>query len=285
MPADSNDPNLRAAAKRCVEITYRYLRWMQEEVEVQPGSDIDVDDRAFSVVSMQELLDGPIKAALDCLLLVTWTLDQNGHPRAHGHSAAIRAALTAATTALWVMVADTDLRRERALTIAYAQAEAESLHVRDARPDWRGSGSGMGDFINSRNQRGQQILANAEAIGLDPQKVKAKPKDQNIIRQGGARVTPGTLPTNDPGAYVLAEWRILSGLAHGFHWPIKYASPGTPNPDDERFTTYTVDLSLDLALGKVRTALIVTRAAMDRWAALAGIAPVDNHGTPFPAGV
>ena len=184
------------------------------------------------------------------------------------------------------MVADTDLRREGALTIAYAQAEAESLHVRDARPHWRGSGSVMGDFINSRNQRGQQILANAEAIGLEHlRRSRRSPEDQNIIRQGGARVTPGTLPTNDPGAYVLAEWRILRGLAHGFIWPIKYASPGTPDPDDERFTTYTVDLSLDLALGKVRTALIVTRAAMDRWAALAGIDPVDNHGTSFPAGV
>jgi hypothetical protein len=35
------------------------------------------------------------------------------------------------------LTADTNPRRERALTIAYAQAEAEALHVRDAHSNWR----------------------------------------------------------------------------------------------------------------------------------------------------
>ncbi|WP_433629132.1 hypothetical protein [Nocardia sp. CA-120079] len=277
MSDDSEDPELRAAAQFCMDTTLAYTQWIQAQ-DVKDGSAVATDDKLFSVMSMTELINGQLVAALDCLLLATWSLNKSGYARGHGHPALIRSALTPATCALWIMDDDPNQRRLRALQIAYAQAEAESLHVRDIAPGWRQPGeTGIGAFIDSRAERRQRVVADGEQLGFSEKQIKSKPKDQDIVRRGGDRLPDGWLFDNSPGAYVISEWRLLSGRAHGFQWPIKLGSIPIANSARPDFETYDVAWSLDRALGSVRVALRVARYAMDRWAFLAGMPPCSDQ--------
>lgn len=244
---DTLGDDLAAAAQQCLDVTFRYLRWAQESAKVAPDSEIEADDRSFSVMSMRELVDGQIKAALDCLLLATWSIVQGGGAvRGHGHPALVRSAITASTCAAWILDDDQDERRLRALQIAYAQTSAEALHVRDAPPGFRGpSVEGITELIASRNARPKKVTQDGASLDLDVAAIPRKPADQKIIRHGGDRIPPGWLPGDDPGAYVLAQWRILSGRAHGFSWPVKYAADSVATVDDPSFVTFNIGLSLD----------------------------------------
>ncbi|MGW5514191.1 hypothetical protein [Nocardia africana] len=270
MSNDSKDPELRSAAKYCMETVLAYAKW-RETHGVEPGSKVAGDDKAFSVMSMTELLSGQLAAAVDCLLLATWTLNETGHARGHGHPAIIRSAITPATCALWIMDDDESERRIRALKIAYTQAEAESLHVRDIAPSWRHpDAKGIGAFMESRERRKQGIIEDGARLGFTEKEIKHKPKDQDIVRGGASRLPVGWLGDN-PGASVISEWRLLSGRAHGFQWSIKYSSEPVGDGDREGFATYDLGWSLDRALGSVRVALRVLRFGLDRWAELAGL--------------
>lgn len=270
------------ASQQCLNVTFRYLRWAQESVQVQPESEAAQDDRAFSVMSMREIVDGQIKAALDCLLLATWSIVQGGAVRGHGHPALVRAALTASTCAAWIVDDNQHERRLRALQIAYAQVSAEALHVRDAPPGFRGApNDDYAEFVTNRNSRPQRVIDDGARLGLDVNLIPKKPADQKIVRRGGDRIPTDWLPGDDSGAFILAQWRILSGRAHGFSWPIKYASDSVALPDNPSFISMDIGLTLDQGLGQIRTALMATRCAMDRWAQLAGVPKFE--GAPWPA--
>ncbi len=230
----------------------------------------------FSVMSMREMARGSIAAALDCLLLACWSLGQAKAVRGHGHPALVRSSLTAATTALWLLDDDRDERRKRGLQLARAQCDADREHAEDLAPGFRPPGAPpLGPFIESRKDRVTRVLEDGRILGFDEKTIKAKPRDKSIVKAGGDRIPASYLPGGDPGAHVLSEWRLLSARAHGFQWPIRYSSEEQPHPNDPRFVTLDVAVSLDRLLGSIRVALIAVRIALDRYAYLARLEPLD----------
>lgn len=268
--------------ERCVGVTYAHMRWLQERGEVLDGSPIDEDDRVFSVMSMREMVRGSIVAALDCLLLACWSLDKGHAVRGHGHAALVRSSLSASTTALWLLDDDQDERRLRGLQLARAQCLAEREHVENIAPGFLVQGGPpVGPFVESRRQRVAKVIEDGAALGFGEAMVKAKPKDKTMVKLGGDRIPPDLLPGGDPGAHVLSEWRLLSARAHGFQWPIKYGADEQPHADDPRFVTMNVAVSPDRILGSIRIALIAGRVALDRYAELAGLDPLDDVPAPW----
>jgi hypothetical protein len=89
-------------------------------------------------------------------------------------------------------------------------------------------------FIASRKHRESGVIADGQRLGIEVSTVKAKPKDARIVRDGGSRIPAALLSGRPSGAYVLSEWRFLSGWSHGFQWPVKYTSPPEPRTEGER---------------------------------------------------
>lgn len=268
-----DDARALTVVKRCEEIVFAHLRWIQEQGQVQNGSEIEQDDAVFTVMSMRELVTAPIKAALDCLLLACWSLVRSEYVRGNGHPALVRSSLTSSTLALWILDDERLVRRTRALIVARTQCAAELEHIEQLAPGWRTSDVALGPAIARRTSRRDRVLADGQRLGLDAATIRRKPKDQRIVRDGGDRIPPDLLPGNAPGAYVLSEWRLLSSRAHGFHWAVKLASTGQPDPDDARFATYDATIPIDRFLGSIRVAMIAVRVAIDRFALLAGLDP------------
>ena len=106
--------------------------------------------------------------------------------------------------------------------IAYGQAETEALHVRDAHPDWRGSGIESliwSVHVKSARMRSWRMLPQW-ALMLLRGFGQAQGPDCDSPRRGAHR----TGCTAHQGSRSIHPVRLanFSALAHGFHWPIKY---------------------------------------------------------------
>jgi len=156
----------------------------------------------------------------------------------------------------------------------HAQCVAEREFVKGLAPDWYSSNVEIGELIASRTQRVADVVSDGAYLGIDESTISKKPKDSKIVRAGADRIPAAVLAGHQPGAYVVSEWRLLSGRAHGFHWPAKYANDAR-HCENDRFVTYDVSIPLDRFLGSIRVAMIAARVAMDRYAVLADIEPTD----------
>jgi hypothetical protein len=269
-----SDEELLRAAETCTGVVRDHIRWIEEHGTVSDGSQIDEDDHQFTVMSMRELVVSPIKGALDCLYLACTSLVGLESVRGVGHPALVRSSITASTTSLWILDDDQMTRRARGLIIARAQCVAERDFVQGVAPDWYTSNVMTNELIASRRQRVSDVAADGERLGIEESAIAKKPKDSTIVRAGADRIPTTVLAGHQPGPYVVSEWRLLSGRAHGFHWPAKYAGDARPS-DDDRFVTYDVAIPLDRLMGSVRVAMVSARVALDRYAVLADIEPTD----------
>jgi len=127
--------------------------------------------------------------------------------------------------------------------------------------------------LELRNASGS-LIKSRQHLGIAESAVKNKPPDYVIVREGSGHIPDAALAGRLSAAYVLAEWRFLSGWAHGFLWPVRYTSPPGPPVEGQRFESYKVTMSLDRYLGSVKVGFVAARVAMDRYAALGGIESV-----------
>jgi hypothetical protein len=272
MTDDGQDDHLWRVVDKLDSMARDHMQWMQNS-EIADGSAIDRDDRQFTIMSMRELIDSSLKSALDCLYLACASLLKMEQVRGVGHPALVRSAITAGSTALWLLDDDERTRRTRALQLARIQCLAERTHIEGIPPEWR-SEYLTDQFIETRRLREDAVLADAQWLGIAESAVKNKPRDSVIVRGGADRIPDAALAGRPSGPYVLAEWRLLSGWAHGFLWPVRYTSPPDPPVRGQRFESYKVAMSLDRYLGSVKVGFVAARVAMDRYAALGGIESV-----------
>jgi hypothetical protein len=275
MSENGTEDQLWHVVNKLDDMARDHMHWMQENV-VADGSAIDEDDRQFTIISMRQLVDSSVKAALDCIYLACASLLDQERVRGVGHPALARSAITAGTTALWLLAADVQTRRTRTLQLARAQCLAEHVYV-DGYPSDNDK-SVIDEFTATRKKRENGVIADGKRLGIEESAVKAKPRDGDIVRDGAARIPDSLLGGRPSAATVLSEWRLLSGWAHGFLWPVRYTSRREQREEDERFETYKIAMTLDRYLGSIRIAFTTVRVAIDRFAPLAGINP-----PPLPA--
>ena len=78
MSENGTDDHLWHVVDKLDDMARDHMHWMQETL-VADGSAIDQDDRQFTIMSMRELVDSSVKAALDCIYLASASLlDQEG---------------------------------------------------------------------------------------------------------------------------------------------------------------------------------------------------------------
>lgn len=116
--------------------------YTQEHATVEAGSPIDNDDRVLTEFSMRELIDAPMRAAIDDLVVTVVCLDAWHTVRGYGMPTLVRSAITGAGTALWLMHLDVDERRLRALRMSYQIARNELNFVKGVPVGWNGPTAG-----------------------------------------------------------------------------------------------------------------------------------------------
>lgn len=262
--------------KLCVDVVKEHMRWIENHDIAAGGSPIDRDYHDRAVMTMNELVASPIKGALDCLYVACTSLRDLQYVRGIGHPALVRSSITASTSSLWILDDNPQTRRTRALIIAYAQCNSELEFTRGITPDWwSGTTPKTGPMITHAQKRVDGVIAEADHFGIDKAVVKKKPKDSAIVRLGADRIPPSVLDGRQPSSLVVGEWRLLSGRAHGFHWPVMYGNGKARKGDDDRFMVMDSTIPPLRFMGIVRTAMSVARIALDRYAALAGFDEVD----------
>ncbi|MBF9326024.1 hypothetical protein [Mycobacteroides chelonae] len=250
-----------------------HMRWIEDHDIAISGSPIGIDDNELTVMLMSELVVNPIKCGLDSLYVACTSLRDLKYVRGIGHPTLVRSSITSSTTSLWMLDEDALIRRTRALKIAYAQCKAELTYTEDAALNSPSSSSGKAAIVRQLEDRRDVAAADADRLGVN-EPIKNKERDSEIVRVGADRIPSAFLGESQTGYLVVAEWRLLSGLAHGFHWPARHASPPRPS-EDSRY--YVVDTALPprRLLDSVRVAMIAARIAMDRYAEFAGFREVD----------
>ncbi|AMT71965.1 hypothetical protein [Mycobacteroides immunogenum] len=259
----------------CTAVVKEHMAWIEEHDEPVNGSAMQTDNDEFTIMSMTELTVSPIKSALDCLYVACSSMRDLGTVRGVGHPALVRSSLTGSTVSLWILDDDERTRRTRALVMAHGQCKAEREFCQNLPSTWfvPNERPPLGDHYVNLTRRMEGVLADGERQGIDKSEVIKKPKDSKIVRDAADRIPSGFLNA-EPGAHVLSEWRLLSGRAHGFHWPVRYAVEGRFDAETQRLI-YPAKIPVGRFLGSIRIAMVTARVAMDRFAFFAGIDPPD----------
>jgi hypothetical protein len=260
------DDDLKAACKQVVADVDRLQRYTQEDMSVEAGSPIHDDDHVLTEFSIRELIDAPIRAAIDNLVVVAVTLDTWKTVRGYAHPTLARSAITGAGTALWLMHPDVKERRLRALRMSYQIASNELKFVEGMPVNWtrnKGPSAAVKQSLTStRQQKTQRVLENGSSLGFTENVLRAHPKDWQMVEDGAKRLPPSTFHC-PPEEHILTEWRLLSGRAHGNIWPVHYSDTPPVKSSDPRFVTASVAMSLDRMLGSAHTALTMVNCAVD----------------------
>ena len=108
-------------------------------------------------------------------------------------------------------------------------------------------------------------LDNGLHLGFTEQRVKDKPSDTIMVEEGAKRLPPGTFQCS-AHEHILTEWRLLSGRAHGYIWPMHYSDvPPVQSKKDPRFIEVPIAMSLDRMLGHVHNATTKINCAVDHF--------------------
>ncbi|MBA0047729.1 hypothetical protein [Mycobacteroides sp. LB1] len=268
------DSNALRIAALCSDVVKEHILWIEGNDRARSGSNIDQDDAKFTVMSMSELVVTPFKSALDCLYVVCSSLLDLGRVRGIGHPALVRSSITGSATSLWILDDNSLTRRTRALMIAREQCKRELEFAAGLSPDWYGANRDLDPWLIRLKERAEEVVTDGDRLNIGRSTIEKKTSDTEIVRLGGERIPAIALPGHQPSPHLLSEWRLLSGRAHGFHWSARYAVEERPG-SDERFVVYDSAIPADRFLGSVRVAMVATRTAMDRYAAAAGIGPID----------
>lgn len=275
MADESNtDPELLSALKEMLQETVAYMKWSEESFDVASGSSIDLDDRAFTEVSMRETVMSPIKAAIDQLLLTTVTIDKwPDGIRGFAHSTLLRSAITSASTAVWILEPSSKERRLRALRVAHENLRNEvnylSAFDTSSIQDPEFDETEAAAYVAARKSKKEALVQNGIDLGYLRKEITERAHESKIVD-----AVSRTMPTGDEHRYygatqLISEWRLLSGRAHGLPWPTTF-SDSQPT-EDPRFEVRTTTLSLNRILVSIHLALSVVGRALDTFAELAGV--------------
>jgi len=186
-------------------------------LEIAATSEIAADDpylhpiyRTFRQDVVQCLL-----TALDHLRFLVWSLQNRDEPFPYAQFTPIRTAITAASTALWMLSGNTrDDRRIRALEFSLkdirsyvsaadqANADAEAFEM-NRRQDW---------IVQQANS----LLSPTTPITR--RSFAKRTSDTEMVKIAGSTIPAGAMGGLDPAITLLNTWQSLSGYAHARPW-------------------------------------------------------------------
>jgi len=256
--------------QRLTDIGRQVVRWREitgYSHPVEPGSSLGADDRVFPLVPPSHLIWHGISHAVDHLDMFMHPLIETKLSFPIAPQTLARSGVLGAAHALWMLDAATRNERQlRALRIFHEECRNE----RNAYDELAKSGdaaAGMADIVAVRSRWMAEAVQAGLAIGCTAEQVKDKPVetkllDEVITRYQQVRPSPpgdGTMLST----YRLI-WRMHSGVAHGYRWPIMYRadfSKAVLDGVDERNLGGLVSNNLDqLATSAISMSLLIGRA-------------------------
>lgn len=216
--------------------------WLKERVgaalktvlglEVAATSEIAADDpylhpiyRTFHQDVVQCLL-----TALDHLRFLVWSLQNRDEPFPYAQFTLIRTAITAASTALWLLGGNTrDERRVRALEFSLKDIRSYGAWVDTVRAFPQNQNLSAVDQASAdaeaveMDRRQDWIVEQANSL-LNPTKPLTRKEfakltsDTEMVKIAASSLPAGSMGSYDPAITLLNTWRSTSGYAHARPW-------------------------------------------------------------------
>lgn len=202
-------------------------------LEVAATSEMAADDSYLHPIyrTLQQAVRECLLVALDHLRCLAWSLQRLDEPFPYAHFSGIRTAITAASTALWMLSgSDATERRMRALEF-YAKDY-------DSYSRWMQTVSGQPAYRNAsteeleRNRaerdevsRRQDLIVDMANTLVNPQRpfdirsLVGRTSDTRMVAIAGGETAALGSSEHDPSITLLNTWQSTSGYAHARPWP------------------------------------------------------------------
>lgn len=265
---DRNRANYAHLADRAS--TYR-LR--VQSYQVQPGSEMDVDDRYLEPVkrSFQEHVWQFLGSAADHLRLIGESGRVQPATNPFAFATLARSAITTTATALWFLDGDQPTRRTRILEIiandfaSYAKYRATVEPVFTA-PEEQRKFSDEGQVLADRTDwivAEYNSLTGANFQGLNG--IGSQVSDTTMVRAAGSFLDPSWFTRGlGPDAELFALWQQLSGYAHGRPWAYQSAKTTASPADANGLAPTTISGDPELIITSAAAAMTLIEIAFDK---------------------
>jgi hypothetical protein len=272
----------------------RVAKAMQDAKAMRPvpGSIAANEDPYFRPAcrTFEHCIMAPLHSALDHLELVAETLNNRAAPGPYAESTLIRTAITAASTALWMLMPDdTPERRRRTLEFIFRDVDGYLSHLRQVRSEGFPEDDEQAAeidriIVEMPADRLEWIVARLNELsplgskaehGATPITVEGfrrgrpyKTTDTKIVTEAAAVLDPVAPGGFDAAAQLVSVWKHLSGFAHGLSW--QSVSDWQVQAQDEVTGKLTITVKADpnRLLNTGFAAVIVTEKAISRWGEL-----------------
>lgn len=213
-------------------------RWLEDHIgaefkkllglQVAPTSEIAANDSYLDPIRRtyeQDVVECLV-SALDHMEFLVWSLKSREEPHPYAHFTLIRTAITAASTAMWLLCGATrDERRVRVLEFCLKDIRAyvDWIGTVSVFPKNQVPSDAEKDEIDKLTFRQAWIVEQANALlkptkPLTPATFARRTSDTEMVRIAGAETPALGLDGYDPAANLLSAWKSLSGYAHARPW-------------------------------------------------------------------
>lgn len=230
---NSSTPRQRGSKERLADIASQVGQWREitgqaTAQDVQPGSSLDADDQAFPLYPASHHAWHGISHAVDHLDMFMHPLVESNLSFPLAPQTLARSGVLGAAHALWVLDATTrPVRQIRALRLAHEEFQNE----RKAYEQLANSGAAtaeMAAIVATRVEWIGRAVKAGVALGATATQVQAKLVETDVIDDVLRRYE---VAHPSPDDHLLRTyrliWRMHSGVAHGFRWPVTYRTDFT----------------------------------------------------------
>jgi hypothetical protein len=190
-----------------------------------PGSVLALDDEDWPPVPLSQIAIMGLGSARDHLKAIRVTIEA-GQMLPYAHLTLARAGLLGAAQAVWVLVPDDPLTRQRRARCVAAEMYVQHGNFLTVLNDLaQGRHEGTADVLDFVRQRTGEMDSRRSAAGE-----RARLQATHMITGASAAAFPG----HELAAEMEVIWRRTSGAAHGFAWSLMGESDTVQTgPEDE----------------------------------------------------
>jgi hypothetical protein len=250
-----------------------------EAIKPAPGSVAAIEDVYFRPVwrTFEQCVMPPLHSALDHLELVAETLNNRSSPGPYAESTLIRTAITAASTALW-MVAPNEATERRLRTLEFIFRDFDNylsylqrVRVEGAPEDVKQAAEADRIIAGIPADRLDWIVARVRELSPagGPVAVKDfrrnKTSDTAIVAEAARALDPAAPGGFDPAPHLVSMWKYMSAFAHGLPWASTADWQIQGHDEETGKLTITVQADPNRLLNAAFAAVLVVEKAINRW--------------------
>jgi hypothetical protein len=202
------------------------------ELDIAPTSAMAADDLYLHPIfrTFQQAVRECLLSALDHLRFVGWSLQQRNEPFPYAQFTVVRTAITAASTALWMLSgSDADERRIRALEFYLRdyKSDVDWINTVKRQPQYQTASVEEQQEVDARlvewESRQGLIVEMANELLNPPTRLTRRTlvqrtSDTEMVKTAGAATPALGKEGYDPAVTLLNTWQNLSGYAHARPW-------------------------------------------------------------------